>query len=187
MPGCPTGTHHHTGSCRHPTQTCTHTTQHQAHTLQGHTCPEDGIRAGPGRHGEAWAPMPPPAWGPLPAPGTAPPRPHRPEALQLAGCGFLGNAVTVAASTVSRASSVRQTRPRSPPGTWAAGGRPRDRHGEAGPAHQGPGSSRPWALTPPAPLRPAQAAQPTSPWQKVFPRSPLSWRQRKWLTAWWPS
>lgn len=56
----------------------------------------------------------------------------------------------------------------------AGGGRPRDRRGEAGPARQGPGSPRPGPLTP---SRPAQAAQPTSPRQKAFPRSLLSWRQ----------
>lgn len=71
-PGClgvprgPTITEAHTDTPHRPAHT-----QHniQAHTLQGHTCPEEGIRAGPGRRGGPGSPRPlPPQARPRPAP-----------------------------------------------------------------------------------------------------------------------
>ena len=122
-PGCPTGTHHHTGSHRHP-YTDLHTHTHRTQRPSSHThrdTPALRRVSGQalGRCGEA-RPSPPEAREPTPPAAWAPrPTGQRP---QLAGCGFLGNAVPVAECVVSRASSVCQTSPRSLPGTRAAGG-----------------------------------------------------------------
>ena len=182
-----------------PAHTHTQDTTPELTHAQGHTCPEEGLRAGPGslRGGPAQ-----PTRGPgAHAPCSLGPPPHRPAPA----AGWLRFPRKRCPCRCVRGLQGLQRVPDKPPEpAWNSGCRRAqaagrgEAHGQKEPGGPGqalrscgeasPARQRP---TPRAP-RPTQAARPTpSPQQKAFQRSLLSWRhstaRSKRLVVLWPS